>query len=75
METNVMPVSITAMKAVTYDVQQVAEALMAENEIEANEVTLEMVMERIEEWASSDLTESRDDLIIYQDQDGGEIEL
>lgn len=75
MKTETMPESITAMKAITYDVRQVVEALMAENEIEANEVTLEMVMERIDQWASGDLTESQDDLIMYRDQDGGEIEL
>jgi hypothetical protein len=70
-----MPESITAMKAVTYEVESLIEIISNDNLIEPEEVTLEMVMERIEEWASSDLTESRDDLIIYQDQDGGEIEL
>jgi hypothetical protein len=70
-----MPESITAMKAVTYEVESLIEIISNDNLIEPEEVTFEMVMERIEEWASSDLTESRDDLIMYRDQDGGEIEL
>ena len=75
METKTMPESITAMKAITYNVESLIEIISNDNLIEPEEVTLEMIMERIEEWASSDLAESRDDLIIYQDQNGGEIEL
>ena len=68
-----LPQRINAMKVVSYDVQQIAEALMAENEIEADEVTLEMVMDRVETWASEDINESRDDMIIYQDENGEEL--
>ena len=75
METKTLPKVINAMKVITYEVDSLVEIISNDNLIEPEEVTLEMIMERIEEWASSDLAESRDDLIIYQDQDGGEIEL
>lgn len=69
-----LPARINAMKVISYDVQQIAESLMEENEIEASEVTLEMVMEKIETWVSEDINESRDDMIIYQDENGEEID-
>ena len=68
-----LPQRINAMKVVSYDVQQIVEALMAENEIEADKVTLEMVMDRVETWASEDINDSRDDMIIYQDENGEEL--
>lgn len=68
-----LPERINAMKVVSYEVQQIVQALMDENEIEADEVTLEMVMDRVEEWASEDINESRDDRIIYQDENGEEL--
>ena len=68
-----LPKRINAMKVISYDVQQLVETLMAENEIEANEVTLEMVMDRVEDWASEDINESRDDRIIYQDEEGNDL--
>lgn len=75
MNTQTLPESITAMKAITYNVESLVEIISNDNLIEPQEVTLEMIMERIEEWVSSDLAESRDDLIIYQDENGGEVEL
>lgn len=75
MKTETMPKSITAMKAVTYEVESLIEIISNDSLIEPEEVTFEMVMERIEEWSSTDLTDSRDDLIMYRDQDGNEVEL
>lgn len=68
-----LPQRINAIKVISYDVQQIAEALMAENEIEAQEVTLEMVMERIEAWVEEDFSHDVADSIIYQNEDGEEI--
>jgi hypothetical protein len=70
-----LPQRINAMKVVTYEVELIVEAIVGENDIRPDEVTLEMIMDRIEEWASSDLSEARDDLIIYQDENGRDIEL
>ena len=75
METKTLPERIVAMKTVSYDVDAIVEMMVGENDIRPEEVTLEMIMERIEDWVSSDLNESRDDLIIYQDQDGGELDV
>jgi hypothetical protein len=68
-----MPRTITAMKAITYNVETLIEIISSDNLIEPKKVTLEMIMERINKQVSFDLAESRDDLIIYQDEYGGEI--
>ena len=69
-----LPQHINAMKVISYDVQQIVEALMAENEIEAHQVTLEMVMERIETWVEEDFSHDAADSTIYQDENGEEID-
>ena len=69
-----LPTRINAMKVVSYDVQQVVECLMAENEVEASEITLEMVMERIEEWVEEDFANDVADSTIFQDENGEEID-
>lgn len=67
-----LPERINAIKCISYDVQQLVEMLMAENEIEANEVTLEMVMDRVETWVEEDfMVESAK--TIYQDENGEEL--
>ena len=68
-----LPQRINAMKVISYDVQQIVETLMAENEVEANEVTLEMVMERIEAWVEEDFSHDVADSTIYQDENGEEL--
>ena len=68
-----LPQRINAIKVISYDVQQIVETLMAENEVEANEVTLEMVMERIETWVEEDFSHDVADSTIYQDEDGEEL--
>lgn len=65
-----LPERINAMKVISYDVQQIVEALMAENEIPAEEVTLDMVMGRIEDWVEEDFIHDVSDSTIYQDENG-----
>jgi len=72
--TTQLPQRINAMKVISYDVQKIAEVLMAENEIEAHEVTLKMVMERIETWVEEDFYHDVTDSFIYQDENGEEID-
>ena len=69
-----LPTRINAMKVISYDVQQIAESLMAENKVEASEITLEMVMERIEEWIEEDFANDVAGDTIFQDENGEEID-
>jgi hypothetical protein len=73
-ETRTMPESITAMRAVTYSTDQIIEDLAEAHEKPVSEVTLEEVMDWVSDNAVEDLAWARNG-IIYQDQDGGEIEL
>ena len=68
-----MPESITAMRTVTYNTEQIIEDIAEANEKPASEVTIEEVMEWVADNATEDLAYSRNG-IIYQDQDGGEID-
>lgn len=68
-----LPERINAMKVISYDVQQIVETLMAEQEVEAEEVTLEMVMDRIESWVEEDFINDVSDSTIYQDETGEEL--
>ena len=74
METLIMPESITAMMTVTYDTQQIIEFIAEANDKPTSEVTLEEVMDRVTDYATEDLAYSRNG-IIYQDQNGGEIDV
>jgi hypothetical protein len=74
METLIMPESITAMMTVTYDTQQIIEFIAEANDKPTSEVTLEEVMDRVADYATEDLAYSRNG-IIYQDQNGGEIDV
>jgi len=69
-----LPERINAIKVISYDVQEVAETLMAEQELEAHEITLEMVMERIKTWVEEDFSHDVADSTIYQDENGHEID-
>ena len=68
-----MPESITAMRTVTYSTEQIIEDIGEASEKPASEVTIEEVMEWVADNATEDLAYSRNG-IIYQDQDGGEID-
>jgi hypothetical protein len=70
-----LPERINAMKVISYDVQQIAETLMAEQELEAHEITLEMVIERIESWVEEDFANQGNfSDVIFQDENGEEID-
>lgn len=68
-----LPERINAIKCITYDVRQIVESLMAEQEIEAKSVTIEMIMERIESWVEEDFINDVADSTIYQDENGSEL--
>ena len=69
-----LPERINAIKAITYDVRQIVESLMAENELEDDStITLEMVMERIDSWVEEDFMNDVADSTIYQDENGEEL--
>jgi hypothetical protein len=68
-----LPERINAIKCITYDVRQIVESLMAEQEIEAESVTIEMIMERIESWVEEDFINDVADSTIYQDENGSEL--
>ena len=67
-----LPERINAIKSISYDVQQIVETIMAEQEIEAKSVTLEMVMDRIESWVEEDFINEASDTG-YQDENGSEV--
>jgi hypothetical protein len=69
---NELPERINAIKSISYDVQQIVETIMAEQEIEAKSVTLEMVMDRVESWVEEDFINEAND-IGYQDENGSEV--
>ena len=69
-----LPERINAIKAITYDVRQIVESLMAENELEDDStITLEMVMERIDSWVEEDFMNDVADSTIFQDENGEEL--
>jgi hypothetical protein len=70
---NELPERINAIKSISYDVQQIVETIMAEQEIEAKSVTLEMVMDRVESWVEEDFANDNADNIGYQDENGSEV--
>ena len=67
-----LPERVTAMLVVSYDVADIASEVSLSNNIDKSEVTLEDVMDILETWASEDLSNTRN-RIIYQDEDGNEI--
>ena len=69
---NELPERTNAIKSISYDVQQIVETIMAEQEIEAKSVTLEMVMDRVESWVEEDFINEAND-IGYQDENGSEV--
>ena len=69
---NKLPERINAIKSISYDVQQIVETIMAEQEIEAKSVTLEMVMDRVESWVEEDFINEASDTG-YQDENGSEV--
>lgn len=69
-----LPKRINAMKLISYDVQQIVEMLMSENELENDStITLEMVMNRVEDWVEEDFAHDVSDSTIFQDENGEEL--
>lgn len=74
MSTETLPESITAMRTVTYDVRQIIEDLAECHDKKEEEITLADVVDYIHDLAIEDLATSRMG-IIFQDENGGEIDL
>lgn len=74
MTNEVIPEVIVAMRVVNYATEQIVQDIAEVSEKTIGEVTLEEVMEWIQDNASEDLAYSGNN-IIYQDGNGGEIEL
>jgi hypothetical protein len=71
MKTKTIPDSITAVRAITYDTQQIVEDIAEAYEKPTYEVALEEVMNWIKENAEEDLTILEG--AIYRDEEGREI--
>lgn len=67
-----LPKSINVMKVISYDVQQIVEDIMAQDEIEASAVDMKKIMEYVDELVEEDFDTSKD-YLIYQDENGNEI--
>lgn len=73
-----LPARINAMRVMTYDVQTIAEELVHETGLAYEEITIEMVLERIEHWLGEDFgcryghQNDISDLII-QDENGNSL--
>ena len=67
-----LPKSINVMKVISYDVQQIVEDIMAQDEVEASAVDMKKIMEYVDELVEEDFDTSKD-YLIYQDENGNEI--
>ena len=67
-----LPKSINVMNVISYDVQQIVEDIMAQDEIEASAVDIKKIMEYVDELVEEDFDTSKD-YLIYQDENGNEI--
>lgn len=69
-----LPERITALVAVTYDVEQIVEDLTQWKDVEPDSVTLEQVMERVKDYATEDVFDAGNE-IVFQDEQGNEVEV
>ena len=73
-----LPERINVMRVISYDTARVLEDIHAETETPFDEITLEDILQRIEEWVADDFscgyghTASTRDLI-FQDENGTEL--
>ena len=67
-----LPKSINVMKVISYDVQQIVEDFMGQDELEASAVDIKKIMEYVDELVEEDFDTSKD-YLIYQDENGNEI--
>lgn len=69
-----LPERINAMKVISYDVQQIVEDVCNAYSITKEEVTLEMVMEYVEELVAEDFAyQDYTGDVILQDENGEEL--
>lgn len=66
-----LPERINAMKVITYDVQNIVESIHDWQEKEIDDITIEDVMEFIEDWVIDDFGDAYG--VIYQDENGEEL--
>ena len=67
-----VPKSINVMKVISYDVQQIVEDIMAQDEIEASAVDMKKIMDYVDSLVEEDFDTSKD-YLIYQDENGEDI--
>lgn len=73
-----LPTKINVSRVITYDTARVLEIINEDTGVNPSEISLNEILERIEEWAAQDFgcdwghTVRVDDLI-YQDQNGEEL--
>ena len=60
------------MKVISYDVQQIVEDFMGQDELEASAVDMKKIMEYVDELVEEDFDTSKD-YLIYQDENGEDI--
>jgi hypothetical protein len=67
-----LPKSINVIKVISYDVQQIVEDIMAQDDIEASAVDMKKIMEYVDTLVEEDFDTSKD-YLLYQDENGEEI--
>ena len=67
-----LPKSINVMNVISYDVQQIVEDIMAQDEVEASAVDMKKIMDYVDNLVEEDFDTSKD-YLIYQDENGNEI--
>jgi len=68
-----LPKSINVMKVISYDVQQIVEDIMAQDEVEANAVDMKKIMDYVDNLVEEDFDTSKD-YLIYQDENGNDLD-
>lgn len=66
-----LPERINVMRVVTYNTAEVVKDLHEETGVNPEDITLDEVLDRIEEWAADDLGDTSD--LIYQDENGNDL--
>jgi hypothetical protein len=68
-----LPKSINVMKVISYDVQQIVEDIMAQDEVEASAVDMKKIMDYVDNLVDEDFDTSKD-YLIYQDENGNDLD-
>ena len=67
-----IPSTINAMKVISYDTRRIIEDFMAEG-MEESEITLDMVLSRIQDWVEEDFIHDNADSTVFLDENDEEI--